>query len=231
MSITLRFLQHDQSQNTWPDCIAESLGLALDSLRRFQAEEYPCGCEARDRPGVDHHEECDAYHRDHDIEVLLAQLHELHGLARRPRAQADPAVWVEGPDSEAARAGRTSPRADMTREEMAQRRDSAACAVEANIWAQRIALHDAETQPARARAPDPDHVPAVRQVVAWVGDADEPPREDIGDAYLDAAELLLSRAWERGGKREYYFYRHWPEARVQRLAAALRHGDEKAGRG
>lgn len=85
----------------------------------------------------------------------------------------------------------------------------------------------------RARTPDPDHVPAVRRVVAWV-DSQGDHHEDCGAAYWFSAVDIISRAWfrcppSRGASADEWWGRRWPWPRVHRLAAWLRRRDEEAG--
>ena len=82
--------------------------------------------------------------------------------------------------------------------------------------------------------PDPDHVPAVRRVVAWVPQVpfdDLHPCEDRMEAYAEAVDALLIAAWDSCrldiGKGEWWS--HWPPQRRHDMAAWLRHRDEKAG--
>lgn len=178
-----------------------------------------------------------------------------HGVklrqGRPPKAKADPAIWVDGSDSEAARAVRPKrccggnrkpghepgcdlyepPEPDPDYRAMWEELERAVPLVgDISAGALRGCMAGVlERHKREARTPDPGHVPAVRRVVAWVGNDEEWPRTDIADAYMDAAHQLLVRAHVRRGCSWERIERWWPEWRIQCLAAWLRHRDEKAG--
>ncbi len=158
--------------------------------------------------------------------------------------QSDPCVeciWVDGPDSEAARAGCGDGRErlhgrtiDEWHAEVIRLTDAAFEALSAPGWPEwEIALRSGLEDPG-----DPDHVPAVRRVVAWVTRAGHPILSR-GDAYREAAILRIhghkadgeggltsaGRLWRRYHRGEAPDM----DRLTARLAAWLRHRDEEAG--
>ncbi len=91
-----------------------------------------------------------------------------------------------------------------------------------------------DSEAARARTPDPDHVPAVRRVVAWMPQPpyeDETPCLERHEAYAEAADALLMLAWEscRFDIGEGDWWNLWHPQRRHDLAQWLRRRDEEAG--
>lgn len=120
-------------------------------------------------------------------------------------------IWLDGPDSEAARAARGGFPHMTPEQEIAVWQE----------WARANSIGLPES--------DPAHTPAVRQVVAWetLGALFDSP----DDAYLEKAEAMVADAWSplRREKTWGEWREHWPGSRVERLAAYLRHRDEKEG--
>lgn len=162
------------------------------------------------------------------------------------------AIWTDGPDSEAARAFR----GDGTRAQYCWLSSSAVrwAAAEFSSEAARAklgatfhggGLHDASVFNVLMHAarkleamadlldmrdtPDPSHTPAVRRVVAWEVKANSELQGDRGAAYERAAWLLLVRSAHTPGCWRRVLDWAARAGNTQRLAAYLRHRDEKAG--
>ena len=133
--------------------------------------------------------------------------------------QSDPCVeciWVDGPDSEAARAGRGEGWYDAW--------------LRAPLTPAEQRMVDGVKPGEGLPMPDPDHVPAVRRMVAW--EVNRALVMDRSDAYNEAARWLLHRAWNRcktGRTYRRWKKEFWPARRIERLMSALRHRDEEAG--
>lgn len=185
----------------------------------------------------------------------------------RTRKKADPAIWVDGPDSEAARAARdrSAGNAEWKLRDVSDAyrklRHEHELLLDRNrsdrdgdrwVWTGDPDEDDLETlarscvvviraeelrtmlSEGYAGKVDPNHIPAVRRVVAY--DGGDGLVEDIDVAYLDRAIAITSDHSEssrRMHRRMWHMSNTECDAATtliqNRLASLLRHWDEKAG--
>jgi hypothetical protein len=143
------------------------------------------------------------------------------------------AIWIDGPDSEAARATRVRQAPDPV---PTCRIVVDGCAPLPILHEEAIAIRDELDQWLQSlHRKDPAHTPAVRRLVAWVPETDGDVCWSAEEAYAAEAEARLRDCLRERGV-EYWDWRSWigdagehEENLIARWASLLRHRDEKAG--